>query len=84
MTTNDSHRSLPSRIWNCFFVLAFGAVVIGSLYGSGAVSAGALAVIVAVVVIAFVPWSVLQLDPHGLEELGIYTRGDDDGSDKSG
>lgn len=84
MKTNDTHRTLPSRVWNCFAVLAVGAISVGSLYGSGAVPAGTLAVIVAAVVIAFVPWSVLQLDPRGLEELGIYTQGGNDRSDGSG
>lgn len=80
MRSKHSYRTLSVRVWNCFLVLALGAIGVGALYGAGAVSGVVVLVAIGVVVIAFVPWAVLQLDPRGLEELGVYAAGADDSS----
>lgn len=73
-TLRDSSRGLASEVWQAFSLFSLLAIIVRLLYGSGAISEGALTIGLLCALLGFVPWAVLQLDPKGLSELGSYDK----------
>jgi len=65
---HQPQRPLPVQVWHAFWALVVGSIVLGSLYGAGMLSGTGLIVALLCILLAFVPWAVLQLDPRELKE----------------
>lgn len=72
--SDESHSVLPSSVLSAFLALLAIGLVLGVMFGAGALSGAALTWIVLGGVTVFVPWSVVKLDPRGLTEAAQGAR----------
>lgn len=70
-----NRQPLSSQVWHAFEALVVVGIVLGASYGAGLVSSAGLLVAMLLILLAYVPWAVFQLDPHGVTELRAYRDG---------